>query len=101
MEGGGIRDERRSFDLWTDGLMTDRLGGVQCAGSRLPEVPRRVSVVTSPVAHQWVGSALKLSFILEKKDFFISVRISLAYNQSWLHLRLFKEVLKKKKRVTF
>jgi len=50
VEGGGIKDERRSFDLWTDGLMTDRLGGVQCAGSRLPEVPRRVSVVTSPVA---------------------------------------------------
>lgn len=45
-----------------------RLGGVQCAGSSLPHMPRRpgqaagcVSVVSSPVS-TWVGRTLKLGF---------------------------------------
>jgi hypothetical protein len=71
------------------------LGGVQCAGSSLPEMPRRpgrVSVVSSPVG-TWVGRTLKLGFLRKfilKKVFLIL--ISFAFHQSTV-LALYKASL--------
>jgi len=69
VEGGGIKDERRSFDLWPDDWQVGR-----CAVCRFPSsrgaAPRFCGHI--PCGHQWVGSALKLSFILEKKIFYFS-----------------------------